>query len=60
MEVLIQWRGLPQHESMWMKIQQVRHQFPSFQLEGKLNLDEEGIDRPWRVYTRKRRGEKQI
>ena len=49
--------GLPQHESVWMKIQQVKRQFPPFQLEGNLNLGEGvgGIDRPWKVYTRMRK-----
>ncbi|CAA7021634.1 unnamed protein product [Microthlaspi erraticum] len=36
LEVLVQWTGLPAHENSWMRIQDLKHQFPEFALEDKL------------------------
>lgn len=57
LEVLITWKGLPTHESSWLLVREVKHQFPSFQLEGKLNLGKGGIDMPWRAYYRRNKKE---
>ncbi|CAA7021556.1 unnamed protein product [Microthlaspi erraticum] len=38
LEVLVQWTGLPAHENSWLRIQDLKHQFPEFALEDKLVL----------------------
>lgn len=60
MEALIKWKGLPLHESAWLRVKDIAREFPSFALEYKLNLTEGGIDKSWRVNYRKRSGERKI
>ncbi|KAL0732926.1 hypothetical protein Bca4012_009136 [Brassica carinata] len=50
LELLLSWKGLPSHKSSWLLVRNVEHQFPSFQLEGKLNLGKGGIDILWRTF----------
>lgn len=38
LEVLVQWKNLPDHETSWMRLKEFKSQFPSFELEGKLDL----------------------
>ena len=60
LEVLVRWSHLPTHETSWLRAREVKHQFPSFSLEDKLKLVNEGIDMIRRVYVRKRnRGEEE-
>lgn len=60
LEVLLKWNHLPDHEASWLKVGEVKQQFPNFSLEDKLNLANGGIDMPHRVYVRrKNRGEEQ-
>lgn len=54
------WSGLPDHENLWMRISDLKHQFPSFSLEGKLNFDNGGIDRPLRAYYKGANKKKQV
>ena len=49
-DVLISWKGLPQHEATWELYEDMQHRFPDFHLEDKVNL-EECNDRPL-SYTR--------
>ncbi|PNX77561.1 transposon Tf2-1 polyprotein [Trifolium pratense] len=44
-QVLIQWRGKTAEEATWEDEIMMRSQFPKFGLEGKANVEEEGIDR---------------
>ena len=57
LEVLLKWRNLPDHETSWMKVGELKNQFPGFSLEDKLNLTNGGIDLLQRVYVRRKRGE---
>ena len=54
LEVLVSWRELPHFEKTWMKLSELEQNFPTFELEGKLNFGEGGIDRPRRCYMRKK------
>lgn len=54
LEVLIQWTGLPSHESTWNFGWEIQRQFPEFQLEDKLRFVGRGIDTLQQVYFRKR------
>jgi len=54
--LLIHWQGKPTLEDSWMLYDEFRTCFPTYQLEGKLDFDEGGIDRLKKVYYRKRRG----
>lgn len=54
LEVLVQWKGLPDYEHTWMKVSELEQSFPSFELEGKLSFGEGGVDRPRRCYVRKK------
>lgn len=38
LEVLVQWKNLPDHETSWMRLKEFKSQFPSFELEDKLGL----------------------
>lgn len=38
LEVLIKWRHLPDHETSWLKANEVKHQFLNFSLEDNLKL----------------------
>lgn len=38
LEALIQWKGLPVHESSWLRVRDVHKDFPEFELEDKLSL----------------------
>lgn len=53
LEVLIQWFGLPSHETSWVKMCEAIRSFPDAKLQDKLILCSGGIDRPLRVYFRK-------
>ena len=55
LEVVVKWKHLPEHESSWLRVGELKQQFPSFSPVDKLNLAEGGIDMPLCVYTRKRR-----
>ena len=46
MEVLIQWKGLPSHESTWEPYELVQEQFPDFHLEDKVTLWAGSDDKP--------------
>ena len=54
-EVLIQWKGLPQFEASWELADTIKEHFPDFHLENKVSLIQGGNDRPpiRYVYTRK-------
>ena len=54
LEVLVKWWDLPDYEHTWMKISELEQSFLDFELEGKLNFGEGGIDRPRRCYVRKK------
>ena len=45
-EVLIQWKGLPQFEASWELVDTIKKHFPDFHLEDKVSLSEGGKDRP--------------
>lgn len=38
LEVSVQWKGLPIHETSWMRAREVKRDFPEFELEDKLGL----------------------
>ena len=38
LEALIQWKGLPVHESSWLRVRDVHKDFSEFELEDKLSL----------------------
>ena len=44
-EVLVKWSGLPEFENTWEPLQRLKEQFPHCQLEDKLVLLREGIDK---------------
>lgn len=54
LEVLVQWLGLPSHESSWCLGWNIAQQYPEFQLEDKLRFVGRGIDTMQQVYFRKR------
>ncbi|KAL0864429.1 hypothetical protein Bca101_043547 [Brassica carinata] len=54
LEVLIQWTGLPQHESTWNLGWEIAKQYPDFQIEDKLRFVGRGIDTLQKVYFRKK------
>lgn len=54
LEVLVSWKNLPSHENSWMRLSELKHQFPTYSLEDKLVLQSGGIDMPTRVYISKR------
>lgn len=54
LEVLVSWKNLPSHENSWMRLSELKHQFPTYSLEDKLVLQPGGIDMPTRVYISKR------
>ena len=45
-EVLIQWKGLPQFEASWESTDTIKEHFLDFHLEDKVSLIEGGNDRP--------------
>lgn len=55
-EVLIGWKGLPAHDATWEFIDDFQQQFPTFQLEDKVNLEGGGNVRTPIVYQYQRRG----
>ena len=60
-EVLIKWKGLPSHDCTWEEVSVMREQFPSFDLEDKVNFEERGIvtyeaERPPILFQYRRRG----
>ena len=54
LEVLVQWLGLPSHESSWCLGWSIAQQYPEFQLEDKLRFVGRGIDTMQQLYFRKR------
>lgn len=54
LEVLVHWKGLPDHERSWLRVKDIKKEFPEFELEDKLNVTEGGNDKPWRRYVRRR------
>ena len=44
-EVLVKWSGLPEFENFWEPLKRLQEQFPHSQLEDKLALLREGIDK---------------
>lgn len=57
LEVLIHWNGLTEAEATWEDYEMMRHQFPAFHLEDKVNVWPAGIDKPQPllVYSRRKR-----
>lgn len=55
LEVLIQWVGLPQHESSWVSGWELHNQFPAFQLEDMMRFIGRGSDTLQRFYFRKKK-----
>ncbi|CAA7017676.1 unnamed protein product [Microthlaspi erraticum] len=58
LEVLLSWKGLPDHEKTWVRMSEATQQFPDSKLEDKLRLRHGGIDSPLRAYTRKKKKER--
>ena len=56
--MLVQWKGLPQHEATWELYEDLKQRFPDFHLEDKVNLEKESNDRPPILYQYKRRENK--
>ncbi|XP_078443745.1 uncharacterized protein LOC144713125 [Wolffia australiana] len=58
-EILVKWANLPAHEASWEHVHRFRKSFPDFQLEDKLALEGEGIDK---FYAKKykRRNSRQL
>ncbi|KAH9770474.1 hypothetical protein KPL71_012393 [Citrus sinensis] len=54
MEVLVHWSHLPEEEATWESVDQVKQQFPDFDLEGKVNVPGGGYVEP-RKTTRARK-----
>ncbi|XP_022848903.1 uncharacterized protein LOC111371244 [Olea europaea var. sylvestris] len=54
-EVLIKWKGSPEFEATWELFDSIRHQFPAFHLEDKVDFKGGGIDRPPIQFTYARR-----
>jgi hypothetical protein len=44
-QVLVQWKGKSVEEATWEDVIMMRSQFPNFNLEDKVLVDEDGIDR---------------
>lgn len=44
-QVLIHWKGRTAEEAMWEDEIMIRSQFPSFDLEDKVNIEGGGVDR---------------
>ncbi|RVX01071.1 Transposon Tf2-2 polyprotein [Vitis vinifera] len=59
-EVLIQWKGLPQFEASWESVDTIKEHFPDFHLEDKVSLIEGGNDRPPIRYVYNRKGKRNI
>lgn len=59
LEVLVQWKDLPSHESSWMLASEVEKLYEEFELGDKFRVIGwgGGIDMPRRVYVRKKKGE---
>jgi len=54
---LIEWKGLPEFESSWEKVDSIKNQFPFFPLKDKVRLAGGEIVRPMCTWTyRRRRG----
>ncbi|CAA3010528.1 histone acetyltransferase HAC1-like isoform X1 [Olea europaea subsp. europaea] len=54
-EVLIKWKDSPEFEAAWELFDSIRHQFPAFHLEDKVDFKGGGIDRPPIQFTYARR-----
>ena len=46
LEVLVKWKGLPEHDASWESSTLLQQHFPNFHLEDKVSLQPGGIDRP--------------
>ncbi|KAA0037053.1 ty3-gypsy retrotransposon protein [Cucumis melo var. makuwa] len=57
-EVLVSRKGLPPHEASWEVCADLKHQFPEFHLEDKVDLEEESNARPPILFTYNRRNKK--
>ena len=56
LEALVQWQGLPTHETSWEVLTELRQQFPAIELGDKLSSEGGGgIDKLNRVYVRKKK-----
>lgn len=58
LEVMIQWKGLQSYEATWEDFEALDNRFPSFHLEDKVVLWEEGnaknsVNHPKFTYSRK-------
>ena len=59
-EVLIQWKGLPQFEASWESADTIKEHFPDFHLEDKVSLIEGGNDRPPICYVYTSKGKRNV
>lgn len=46
MDVLIKWKGLPDHEAFWEPVEVIQPQFPAFNREDKVLLPPGSADKP--------------
>ena len=59
-EVLIQWKVLPQFEASWESADTIKEHFPDFHLEDKVSLIEGGNDRPPICYVYTSKGKRNV
>lgn len=52
LELFVQWKVCPTHESSWMLYVEFVEQFPHFKLEDKLDFKGESVDKYQRAYVR--------
>lgn len=55
LEALVVWTSLQEHEQSWERAKDLSQKFPNYMLKGKISSSEVGIDKPLKMYIRRKK-----